>query len=81
MTNSGEVAGVRPAAICWPTVPLVDGAYSLSVGTYPVVLPAPTGTMVLSRPPTPASVQAPPYHFFQESGAILPAMGARATCP
>src|ERR1051325_11813394 len=81
MTNSGDVGGIRPAATCWLTLPPLAGSYSFGAGTYPVVLPEPTGTMVLSRPPVPGWDQAPPYHFRQEEGAIFPEIGARATCP
>ncbi len=80
MTNSGEVAGIWPAAICWAEVPVCAGSYSPETGVYPVLLFAPTGTMLDSRPPTPASLQVPSYHFCQEPGAILAAIGARATC-
>ncbi|WP_285521708.1 hypothetical protein [Streptomyces lavendulae] len=69
-----------PAATCWPAVPVVAGSYSRSAGVYPVALAESAGTMLLSRPPTPGWDQAPSYHLRQEPGAILSAMGARATC-
>ncbi|CAM5647686.1 hypothetical protein [Streptomyces narbonensis] len=80
MTNRGEVGGILPAATCWLTVPEFAGSYSAPAGVRPVVSEAVTGVMLLSRPPTPGSVQAPSYHFLQEPGAIFPEMGARATC-
>ncbi|MEU8738107.1 hypothetical protein [Streptomyces halstedii] len=79
MTNRGEVGGIVPASTCWLTVPLLRGSYSSDTGVQPVVCDASTGTMLLSRPPTPGSDQAPSYHFCQVPGAGLPDIGARAT--
>ncbi len=32
MTNSGEVAGIVPAVICWAEVPVFAGLYSPAAG-------------------------------------------------
>src|ERR1700716_3852786 len=80
MTNSGDLPGIVPAAICWLTEPVLDGLYSLATGVYPFGLAASTGTMLLSSPPTPGCDQAPLYHLDQEPPPILPEIGARATC-
>ena len=80
MTNSGEVAGMVPAAICWSEVPGLSGLYSLSGAVYPVGLSGVTGVMLDSLPPMPGCDQWPSYHFRQEPFAIFSAIGARATC-